>query len=36
MESQEIFSDDNSYHSSQDSNCVFDIQDDYSDSSGDI
>ena len=36
MESQEIYSDDNSYHSSQDSNCVFDIQDDYSDSSGDI
>ena len=33
MESQEIYSDDSSYHSSQDSDYVYDSQDRYSDSS---
>ena len=31
MESQEIYSDDNSYHSGQDSDYVYDNQDHYSD-----
>ena len=33
MESQEIYSDDSSFHSSQDSDYVYDSQDHYSDSS---
>ena len=33
MESQEIYSDDGSFHSSQDSDYVYDSQDHYSDSS---